>query len=277
MFPEQIVAVVYGRRPAAPKVAELLEKWAGENNIPCSCIDFSDELSVTPDQNWLAVSLGGDGTFLRTASLVSEYGTPILGVNVGSLGFLTQTNSDEIERALVQVCSGAFRIEERLRLHVKAGGEEVSALNEVVLSRFDVEDFTEVDLYWDSELVSRYPGDGVMIATPSGSTGYSLAAYGPILYPTVNSILITPLNVHMLGLRPVILPLEAKLRAEMRFPGHLLVDGRKVKELKAGEVIEIEKAEQPTRILIPNEHPNFFDLMADKLGWGFRPVQKEKP
>ena len=271
MFPEQIIAIVNGRRPEAPNVAKVLQKWANENDISCLCVPFSDKPSVTPNENWLAISLGGDGTFLRTAFLVSQYGTPILGVNVGSLGFLTQTNSDEIERALVQVCNGAYRIEERLRLHVKSGEDEITALNEVVLSRFDVDDFTEVDLFWDSELVSRYPGDGVMIATPSGSTGYSLAAYGPILYPTVNSILITPLNVHMLGLRPVILPLEAKLRAEMRYPGHLLVDGQKVKELKAGEVIEIERAEQPTRILIPDEHPNFFGLMADKLGWGFRP------
>jgi len=156
-------------------------------------------------------------------------------------------------------------------LKISTQSHEVTSLNEVVFSRFDVDDFTEVDLYWDSEWISRYPGDGVMIATPSGSTGYSLAAFGPILYPTVNSIIVTPLNVHVLGLRPVILPSEASLTAVMRFPGHLVVDGLKIVDLKVDERIEICRSEQPTRIVIPDTHPYFFDLMSDKLNWGFRP------
>ncbi len=271
MYPKEILAIVYTRRAEAPSVAERLRAWAESQKIRAWILPFSEELPITPSKDFLAVSLGGDGTFLRCAQLVAPFDVPILGVNVGSLGFLTQINSDELIRALEQVRSGQYSIEERMRLEVKTGSQSATGLNEVVLSRLDVDDFTEVDLYWDSEWISRYPGDGVMIATPSGSTAYSLAAYGPILFPNVDSILITPLNVHALGLRPLVLPADAKLKAEMHYPGHLLVDGIKIARLKPNDRIEVSRSAHPTRIVIPDQHPSFFQLLSDKLGWGVRP------
>ena len=271
MFPKKIIAIVYQRRPEAPAVAERLAQWAGSHKIKSQIVSSADELAVTPDENFLAVSLGGDGTFLRCAKLFAEHKTPILGVNVGSLGFLTQINSDQLLPALEQVRMGEFRIEERMRLQVRFEKKSTTGLNEVVLSRLDVDDFTEVDLYWDSEWISRYPGDGVMIATPSGSTAYSLAAYGPILFPNVDSILITPLNVHALGLRPLVLPASAKVNAKMHYPGHLLVDGVKIAKLSAHDRIEVCRSQDPTRVVIPKQYPSFFQLMSDKLGWGVRP------
>ncbi|MBI1729726.1 NAD(+)/NADH kinase [Candidatus Acetothermia bacterium] len=271
MFPKKILAVVYTRRVEAPAVAIRLKEWASARGIECCALPFSEELPSEPDSDSLAISLGGDGTFLRCAKLVAPYSTPVLGVNVGSLGFLTQISSNEMNKALDQVISGEFRIEERMRLQVKADKQLATALNEVVLSRADVDDFTEVDLYWNSEWISRYPGDGVMIATPSGSTAYSLAAYGPILFPGVNSILVTPLNVHALGLRPLVLPANAQLNAEMHYPGQLLADGIKMAKLSANDKIEISRSDLPTRIVIPKSHPSFFQLLSDKLGWGVRP------
>jgi NAD+ kinase len=110
-----------------------------------------------------------------------------------------------------------------------------------------------------------------MIATPSGSTAYSLAAYGPILYPDVDSILVTPLNVHALGLRPLVLPANARLIAKMHYPGQLLADGVKISRLSTRDQIEISRSPSPTRVVIPQEHPSFFRLLSDKLGWGVRP------
>lgn len=271
MYPEQIIAVVYTKRAAAPAVAAELEAWCAEKNIQSWIIPHLEELPFLPDENCLAISLGGDGTFLRTAQLVAAYATPILGVNVGSLGFLTQTNSDEMLAALERVIDGKFHLEERLRLQITTGEVDVTGLNEVVLSRLDVDDFTQVDLYWGDEFISRFPGDGVIVATPSGSTAYSLAAYGTIAYPALDTLLITPLNAHALGLRPLILPANTELRGEMQQKGNLVVDGQKIIELETGDQVQIRKSEKPTRIVVPDEKPSFFALLSDKLGWGVQP------
>jgi NAD+ kinase len=271
MYPKQVIAVVYTKRPAAPVVAEQLEAWCEQHGIKSWIVPYLDDLPFVPDSSCLAVSLGGDGTFLRAAQLVSPYETPILGVNVGSLGFLTQTNSDGILSALDYVLEGNFNLETRLRLHIKVGDVEVTGLNEAVLSRRDVDDFTEVDLFWGDEFVSRFPGDGVIVATPSGSTAYSLAAYGTIAYPALDTILITPLNSHALGLRPLMLPSEAQLSAELLYPGNLVVDGQKIMKLEPGDRVEIRKSDRPTRIVVPDDRPSFFTLLSDKLGWGVQP------
>jgi len=268
MYPKKILAVVHPRRPEAPAALSELERWAKAHRVRHWAITLKEPLPVEPDEEFLAVSLGGDGTFLRCAQLVAEYETPILGVNVGSLGFLTQTSSRELTRALDQVLAGEYLLEERLRVEARCGERRVSALNEIVLSRRDVDDFTEIVLSWNGEFISRYPGDGLIVAAPSGSTAYALASQGPIIFPTLECLLITPLNVHALGLRPLILPVEAELAAEMRHPGWLIVDGMKELELESGARVLLRRSPHPTRVVALRERPGFFKLLAEKLGWG---------
>ncbi|OGF53267.1 MAG: hypothetical protein A2Z21_01120 [Candidatus Fraserbacteria bacterium RBG_16_55_9] len=271
MFPKKIIAVFHPHKPEVPQAVEALKRWAEAHHIGSWAIPLTEPLPVEPDEEFLAISLGGDGTFLKTAKLVAQYKTPILGINVGSLGFLTQTHSQELIPALDQVFAGEFTLEERLRLEAEYNGQRVSTLNEIVLARTDIHDFTRVDLYWDEEFISRYPGDGVIIATPSGSTAYSLAAHGPIVFPALECMLITPLNVHALGLRPLILPAQAELRAAVHFPCWLIADGIRAAELQSGSRVLIRRSAWSTRAVVLQDHPGFFDLMANKLGWGSSP------
>lgn len=268
MFPKEILAVVNWRRSEASEAVEALKGWAKDHDVHAEVISVSEPLPLEPDEGCLAISLGGDGTFLRCAALVAEYGTPILGVNVGSLGFLTQTSSQDLIPALDRVLAGEYTLEERLRLEAEYEGKRISALNDLVLSRSDVDDFTEVELYWGKEFLSRYPGDGVIIATPSGSTAYSLAARGPVVFPTLKCLLVTPLNVHALGLCPLVLPPDVELEAKMRRPGWLIADGLKAFQLPSQARVHIRSSPHPTRIIVLQPRLGFFRLLADKLSWG---------
>jgi len=277
-FPKAILAVVYEKRPGAAGAVASLRQWAKARDLPLEVVPLRAPFPQEPDEEWLAVSLGGDGTFLHCAYRVASRGTPVLGVNLGSLGFLTQTSAEELLPALDRVLGGRFRIEERLRLRVRVEGQDRdwSALNEVVLARRDVDDFTEVELRWGEEEIGSYPGDGVIVATPSGSTAYSLAAHGPVLHPSAEGMLITPLNVHTLTLRPLVLPANAPLRAEMRYPGWLLVDGMKEAELAPGDRVQIDRSPYPTRLVVLEGQRGFFPLLREKLGWGQGPVRSPR-
>ncbi len=169
-YPRAILAVVRRGRPEVTALVEALKRWASAQGVELWTISLDDPLPVDPDPAaFLAVSLGGDGTLLRCARLVAERGTPILGVNVGSLGFLAQTGAEELFKALEAIQGGHYVVEERLRVEVVFRGLTTHALNELTLTRLDVESFVEVELRWGDEPIGTYPGDGVIVATPSGS------------------------------------------------------------------------------------------------------------
>lgn len=279
VFPKAILAVVYEKRPGAAEAVDSLKRWAKAHELSHWVVPLRAPFPKEPDEEWLAISLGGDGTFLHCAYRVAPYGTPVLGVNLGSLGFLTQTGARELLSALDEVLAGRFRLEERMRLRVSWEEREWSALNEIVLARRDVDDFTEITLRWGDEEIGSYPGDGVIVATPSGSTAYSLAAHGPVLHPTLEGMLVTPLNVHTLTLRPLVLPAppdidpDEELLAEMGYPGWLLVDGMKEAELEPGDRVRIGRSPHPTRLVVLEKHQGFFPLLRGKLGWGRGPIR----
>lgn len=278
-YPQAILAVVRRGRPEVAALVEALKRWASAQGVELWTISLDDPLPVDPDPAaFLAVSLGGDGTLLRCARLVAERGTPILGVNVGSLGFLAQTGAEELFKALEAIQGGHYVVEERLRVEAVFRGLTAHALNELTLTRLDVESFVEVELRWGDEPIGTYPGDGVIVATPSGSTAYSLAARGPVVHPAVESLIVTPLNVHALGLRPLVVPAPPPdapagraLTARLRAPGWLLADGAKVWRLEPGDELIVRRSRHPTRLVALPGRPGFFRTLQEKLGWGLVP------
>ncbi len=271
MKPTRIVAVVHRGRADAPEAVETLRQWCARHDVELSMLSLGDELlPLVPDEGTLALSMGGDGTFLHTAELVAAHGTPILGINLGSLGFLTQTGTASIEQALDQVWNSQIAIEPRLRLQATVRAEARSALNDVVISRPDVDTTTSIDLYRDSDtFVGRYPGDGLILSTPSGTTAYSLACGGPIVDPTLDCVTVTPLNAHRISLRPLVLPPKVELTAELHRPSWLVLDGEKQVKLEAGESVRVRRATEDTRMIVLEDRLGFFDLLSKKLGWSW--------
>ncbi|MBI3460465.1 NAD(+)/NADH kinase [Candidatus Acetothermia bacterium] len=231
----------------------------------------------------LAVSIGGDGTFLKAARYAAPLQIPLLGFNTGALGFLPQTTAEELTVVLQRVLEGQFTIEERSRL----GGEfvnaensarqEFSALNEVVVSHVRPDRFTDIELWCGSELIASYPGDGVILATPTGSTAYSLSAGGPIAEPELPILLVTPLASHQLAIRPLILDGHRPLRLVARFPAQVMVDGERFGSLQPGAEVHIRSSPFKTRLVILKSAPSFFARLAQKLNWSQIPYRKNPP
>ncbi len=271
MRPTRIIAVVHRGRADAPEAIETLRQWCLSHGVELSLLDLGEEtLPVEPDEGTLALSMGGDGTFLRTAHLVAAHGTPVLGINLGSLGFLTQTGTASIVHALDQIRHDQFAVEPRLRLQAIVRDRAASALNDVVISRPDVATTTAVDLYRDSgAFVGRYPGDGLILSAPSGTTAYSLSCGGPIVEPTLDCVTVTPLNAHRITLRPLVLPPDVELTAELHRSSWLVLDGEKHAQLEAGEAIRIRRAPEDTQMMVLDHRLDFFDLLSKKLGWSW--------
>jgi NAD+ kinase len=215
------------------------------------------------------VSLGGDGTILFTARQYADLEIPILGINVGRLGFLAETfKSDTIER----LKNGRFRIQKRMRIvAAMTEGERVvqefSALNDVVVHGAGFSRMVTLRTIVDGRLLREYRADGVIIATPTGSTAYSLSAGGPLMEPTMEAILVTPLCPHTMNLRPMVLdPAE---RIEIHVVGArsriiVTVDGQEGSYLEEGQHILVEKSEKVTKLVVPEDY-DFFSLLREKL------------
>jgi len=222
------------------------------------------------------LTLGGDGTLLRAARLVNERAVPILGVNLGRLGFLTCCPASQLEDALRRLASGDYLAESRMTLDARvtdaAGGERQRwrALNDVVLHKGGFARVVAVRVEADGETVGHFSADGVVIATPTGSTAYNLSAGGPVVVPTLETILLTPVSAHTLALRPLVLPATSQvtLRANDG-PDELLitVDGQVGCTFSAGESLVVRRSVFPVSIVRFPEH-SFFSTMREKLHWG---------
>jgi NAD+ kinase len=224
----------------------------------------------------LAVVLGGDGTMLRAARLVADQGKPVLGVNLGQLGFLAGWSPSEAKSALSAALAGSLRRAERMRLQVtftRLGAEPVVrfALNDAVVHQGAMARLIEVDAYCDGQSIAAYRADGLIIATPTGSTAYNMAAGGPIVLPGQAAMTLTPICAHTLTNRPLVIgarsTITLRLSAEAR--GVILtVDGQWAHSFLPGDVVEMTAAMRPL-ILYASER-SFFDVMRDKLHWGVR-------
>jgi NAD+ kinase len=231
----------------------------------------------------LLVTLGGDGTLLDGARLAAPLGVPVLGVNLGRLGFLTELEADEIASGLRRYLAGEFRLEERLLLDVtiRRGERQRRAglvLNEAVIERAGSAALVRLALAVDGQPVGTIDADGVLVATPTGSTAYALAAGGPILEPSLEEILMVPMNPFALTVRPIVFPPRQALAVELtRGPGVLILDGRVGRRLKAGDIVQLAAYGRRLKMIRFTPPERFYALLRSKLGWGLPLVPTPHP
>lgn len=224
----------------------------------------------------LLIVLGGDGTLLRGARMVAAFGVPVLGVNLGHLGFLTSAAPDELETALAAALSGEVVLDERMTLDVDAlGGDgelrgSYMALNDAVLHKGGVARVIRFAVYAHGEEVGTYSADGIIFSTPTGSTAYSLSAGGPIVSPAVECIIATPICPHTLAVRPLVLPAEETISVEVLSPNPELIltlDGQEGTALRPGDRVVVRKGSTRVRLVrFPGQ--TFFSTLRRKLRWG---------
>ena len=227
----------------------------------------------------LAVVLGGDGTMLRAARVVSDHGKPVLGINLGQLGFLAGFAPGDAKAAVGQALAGSLPTTKRMRLAVtftpsaRHGGEPITryALNDAVLHQGAMARLVEMDAFVDNEFVASYRADGLIVATPTGSTAYNMAAGGPIIVPSQAAMTLTPICAHALTNRPLVIAASATIRlqlgADMR--GVLVtVDSQWGHSFLQGDIVELTAASSP--LIMFTSKQSFFDVMRDKLHWGAR-------
>jgi NAD+ kinase len=230
----------------------------------------------TPDGLDALITLGGDGTLLRGARTLDGREVPVLGINLGRLGFLTACGADEMPQALERLASGDFRADPRMRLEGRVfdlAGEQRkawTAVNDIVLHKGGFARVVQMRVSVNGEIIAAYAADGIVVATPTGSTAYSLSAGGPVVVPSVESIVLTPISAHALAIRPLVLPPTAEIAVQAEDgPEELLVtvDGQVGTTFSAGETLALRRAEHPVW-LVRFPGMTFFTRMRRKLGWG---------
>jgi NAD+ kinase len=228
----------------------------------------------------LLVVLGGDGTLLSVAdsAAAADVDVPILGVNFGSLGFLTEATLPELYPSLESALSGAARVEARMMLRATTlrGGTALPdhlALNDVVITKAARARMTDLSVFVGDEFVTRVKADGLIVATPTGSTAYNLAAGGPIVQPVVDAIVLTPIAPHMLTNRPIVIPASSMVRVQPmmaeRDELYVTFDGQAGYQLEAGDEVRIRCAERRVRLLRPSAR-SYFEVLRQKLKWNER-------
>jgi len=229
----------------------------------------------------LAIVVGGDGTLLNAARSLAGFDVPLVGINLGHLGFLTDISPDTMLQHLDAILAGKYLAEERYLLHTRIfrEGEQVSeseAFNDVVVHKWNVARMIQLETYIDGEFVSRLRADGVIVSTPTGSTAYALSAGGPILHPRLKAVVMVPICPHSMSNRPIVI--EDHHQIEILFcdnrhdNAQVTCDGQIAFSLTAGDRIRIMKKERPIRLIHPAQH-NHYELLRAKLRWAENPPQ----
>lgn len=280
---KRIAVIAKLTKPEAVKASHDVIKWLVEQGVEVYLdtelggrLNWPKSYSRTelPELAELMVVLGGDGAMLYTARLIGEKKIPILGVNLGGLGFLTAITMEEIYPVLERVIRDDFGTEERMMLNVeihREGGKasKYTVLNDVVI-KSQLARLVSVEVRINKEYVTTYRADGLIVSTPTGSTGYSLSAGGPILYPTIHSIIVVPICPFNLTNRPVVIPdwmtVEILLKAD-----HanilLTMDGQVDLPLKGGDVVEVKRSDSSV-YLVKCPGKSYFDILRERLMWG---------
>lgn len=289
----RIGVVARSRRVDLDKVLRELRTFAADRDIDLVYEEalhplVGDETGeLVPDEVDLLLTLGGDGTLLRGARLVAGLDVPVLGVNLGHLGFLTSVPEDEIEASLHRIVTGDFVLDHRFTLEARvfhgdgSEGDRFLALNDFVLHQRGVARMTRLDLFvgtedGKTEEIGSFSGDGVIMATPTRSTAYSLSAGGPLIVPSVECIVVTPIAPHTLAVRPLVIPSGKEILVRGLDPEEALVltvDGQVGKELAPGDQIRVRRSQ--IRIpLVRLPEQSFFSTLRRKLNWAVRSGQE---
>lgn len=220
------------------------------------------------------IVLGGDGTILRVAEKCARNNIPILGVNLGRIGFMTEIEINEIESAVESLCKGDYLVEKRMMLKISVASEGITkayhALNDVVIGKTDDTKLIYMNLYSGNDMINKYVADGLIISTPTGSTGYNISAGGPVVNPLMKLFVATPICAHMLTARPVIMPAEEKIEVVLddRDANDALVtvDGNVVSKIGNGDHVIITMSQYTTDI-IKIKKESFYNVFTGKLSW----------
>jgi NAD+ kinase len=249
----------------------------GQNPVSCSH-RFTDAKAI-PEDTECAIVLGGDGTIIQAANDLAGKGIPILGVNLGTLGFLAETEKHNVYEALDSLFTDQCGMETRMMLHgsIFSGSKKVYegiVLNDIVITRSGFSRIISVSIYVNDELVDRYRGDGVIISTPTGSTGYNLSSGGPVVKPDARVMIITPICPHTLNSRSIVVSSEDSVKIKIdeskktqEEEAIATFDGRMAILLQAEDIIDISKAYEETKLVKIN-HTSFFDILRTKIGQG---------
>ncbi|WP_435181180.1 inositol monophosphatase family protein [Halorussus sp. AFM4] len=273
---EEIITLV---SPDSDEELAEIEAWADDRDVRVNAVPVGDDIEsvYTPGTEYLGVTLGGDGTYLEGVRQFSPRGIPILGVNAGTLAFLASIAPSDLTEALDEVIRGKANVDKRQQLHVEANGVDCTGINDVMIEHVPPEDpvdrkITRLQVFADGEFVGEYEGSGVAVATPTGSTGVSLSAMGPVQYPKNNaSLQIVPLHTHRMGVRPLVVDAGTTVTVVSDGPANLQVDGgRAHTELGEDDVVSIEGADTSALVVNTSYDDDFFTSVSEKLGWSVR-------
>jgi len=232
-------------------------------------IENGIEFTQLCEQADFLVTLGGDGTLISASRRSFSFQKPVMGINLGTLGFLTDIMPSELESFLKDLKKNHYRIDHRMMITVEVNNQEVVAFNDVVICREIVSGMINIDAKVNGKLFNKYSGDGLIISTPTGSTAYNLSCNGPVVYPLTEAFIVTPVSPHSLTQRPLVLPVDFQITFENtdQMSASVVIDGQDIYELKHGDFITIKISSSKAK-LIHRVERNYFDVLTEKLQWG---------
>lgn len=267
-------------KPSSPELKETFLKIKDEFEKRGIKIFLEKQSATMVDEEGLAfdklcqnvdilVSVGGDGTLLSAVRNSYEYDLPILGINLGTLGFLTDILMDNLPNFLNNFKEDKYKIHRRMLVKGSINLNNFVAFNDIVISRKSISSMINIDATVDGEAFNSYYGDGLIISTPTGSTAYNLSVGGPIVYPLTEAFIVTPIAPHSLTQRPIVLPAHYEIEFKVldNQGAVVIVDGQDIYEVEQNEIIKIQIANKKARLIHRRER-NFFDVLNKKLRWG---------
>ena len=284
--PQRIGIITKPNEPRAAELAARIAEWAARHEINLFVNDrvrdlppgtFSASAREIADHCDVLMVLGGDGTMLATARLLRGRGTPVLGVNLGTLGYLTEFSTEDVIPALEMIIKGDYQVDRRMILEwqVLRDGDLVgagAALNDVVVNKSALARIIDIECWVDAKHVTIYRADGLILSTPTGSTAYNLSAGGPIIAPGAEAITICPICPHTLTNRPLVLPYYAEIRLQLNTREQevmLTSDGQTGVPLMAGDLVELKRSEKTFNTITAKDR-DYFEILRSKLKWSGR-------
>ncbi len=268
-----VVLLGDSRKAGVKQTLDELLPWL-EQRATVVGVDLDDELDLATVTADMVVVLGGDGSMLSAARRMAGNQMPLVGINLGRLGFLAEVTPSEMKDVLERILAGEYRISRRVMLECKLLTRSETpgyslGINDLVVSRHTSARMSSIRLEVGGERVATYWGDGLIVATPGGSTAYSLSAGGPIVYPEMEAFIVTPVCAHALTLRPFVTPSSMELRLEVEHADKLTaaVDGRVNWELRTGDILAVRRAKETLSLLEPEDF-NYYHTLGTKLHWG---------